>query len=120
MPHPYHTGQGWGEYGISRGFDARFQPGGWGVQLTASAGVRACALYNTCSLLEFKMADVAVDKTVIVILDKKDKRKRNRRVSLSGGKKELVEATRRVFSDILAPEDDVFFQVVLYLIDGTE
>ena len=108
MPHPYCTGQGWGEYGISRGSDAQFQPGGWGVQQTASAGVHACTLYNTCSLLEFKMADVAADKTVIVILDKKDKRERNCRVSFSGGKMELVEATRRVFSDILAPED-VFF-----------
>ena len=53
----------------------------------------------------------ADDKTVIVALDRNDKRKRNRRVSFEGGKKELVEATRRVFSDILAPEDEVFFQV---------
>ena len=55
------------------------------------------------------MAD-ADNKTVIVALDRNDKRKRNRRVSFKGGKKELIEATR-VFSDILAPEDEVFFQV---------
>ena len=35
-------------------------------------------------------------------------------MSFSGGKKELVEATRRVFADILAPEDDVLFQVGHY------
>ena len=56
------------------------------------------------------MAD-ADNKTVIVALDRNDKRKRNRRVSFKGGKKELIEATRRVFSDILAPENEVFFQV---------
>ena len=60
---------------------------------------------------ELKMADVTAVKTVVVILDRNDKQKRNRRVSFSGGKKELVEATRRVFTDILAPEDDIFFQV---------
>ena len=36
--------------------------------------------------------------TVIVTLDRNDKQKRNRCVSFSGGKKELVEATRRVAS----------------------
>ena len=59
---------------------------------------RAVPTHGSFLSLEFKMADVTGVKTVIVILDRNDKRKRNHRVSFSGGKKELVEATRRVFA----------------------
>ena len=38
----------------------------------------------------------------IVVLDRNEKRKRNRRVSFSGGKNELLVATKAVFTDVLS------------------
>ena len=46
---------------------------------------RAVPTHGSLLSLEFKMADVTGVKTVIVILDRNDKRKRNHRVSFSGG-----------------------------------
>ena len=55
-----------------------------------------------------------MERTVIVVLDRSEKRKRNRHVSFSGGKNELLSATKSVFSDILSADDDLFFQVRLF------
>ena len=104
-PTPTARDKGGGGAGLQGYFDARFLPGGWGVQLIKR--YRHCTLFlrmcNRAVLPYYvRFSDV---KTVVVILDRNDKRKRNRRVSLSGSKKEFVEATRRVdlLSDILAP-----------------
>ena len=79
----------------------------------------ACTLeqfqHMACFSFKFKMVDVTGAKTVTVILDRERQTKtKSSCVVQWRQKKELVEATRRVFADILAPEDDVFFQVGHY------